>query len=291
MPRQVQLAFAGLALAWAASFVAVPLMVEGFGWVLTAAAVSLVVAGVSAFAARRGTVVTRRVSRRSRVALGVLVAVQNAGMCLAFHNLGLAPTAVVLAAVPLFATVIGQVRGEERITAPAASGLVCGLVGLVAVLLFSGQDDGWAFISGMLAGLVSAFAAALANRYAEARMSARPDAVAASHLIAAVLVLPALVLGGAAGTGSPTSWPALVVLAAAVALAGPTLYARLPELGQSAAAARIKTAGLAFAALVGVIVFGDRLTLGQALGALLVGVGAALVLDLWPFGTPARETS
>lgn len=291
MPRPVRLASAGLALAWAASFVAVPLMVEGFGWVVTAAVVSLVVAGVSALAARRGTIVTRRVSRRSRVALGVLVAVQNVGMCLALDNLGLAPTAVVLGAVPLFATVIGQVRGEERITAPAASGLVCGLVGLVAVLLFSGLDDGWAFISGMLAGLVSAFAAALANRYAEARMSGRPDAVAASHLIAAALVLSALALGGSAGSGAPVSWSALVVLVVAVALAGPTLYARLPEVGEGATAARIKTAGLALAALAGVVAFGDRLALGQAMGALLVGFGAALVLELWPLGAPARETS
>jgi drug/metabolite transporter (DMT)-like permease len=288
MPQRNWTAHAVLSVAWGLSFVFGFGAVSSFGWAPAAVLSSAVLAGAIALAARLGgRRLNVRPGLRRAVVLGAWLAVQNLGLSLALSQLGLALTAIVLGTVPLFTTVIGQMWGIERITPAGALGLVVGFVGLLFVVVFPAHGDGWDFIAGTLACLLSAVAAAGATRYTAQRLPGRAGPVAAAHLLAAGIALPVALLSGGAWPGSPLGFGALAGLAVVVTLAGPTLYLRIAETGATVNSA-VKTAGMVLATLVGVVFFAESLSFGQVIGMLLVLLGAALVLDLVPTQSFAR---
>jgi drug/metabolite transporter (DMT)-like permease len=283
MPQGSWPAHVGLSLLWGLIFLLVHDVVAGFGWAPAAALGSLAVAIATAAAARLSGRQLRMPERAGQlVLLGVAVTVQNLGVCLALDRLGLALTAIGLGAMPLFATLIGQVWGMDRITGTAAIGLAVGFVGLLLVVVFPVEGDSWAFISGILACLLAALAAAFATRYASVRLVGRPEALIGAHLIAAVAALPFALLLGTMGSRPAWGYVALVLLAVVLALAGPVLDVRLPAAGHAKRASRLKAAGVVVAALAGVALYGDPLSPGQVFGGLLLLGGAVLVLDLVP---------
>lgn len=289
MPQGRWPAHVGLSLLCGLTFILAHDIVSGFGWAPAAALGSVAVAVALAVVARLSG---RRLSMPTHagrlVILGAAVTVQNLGVCLALDRLGLALTAIGLGAIPLFATLIGQVWGMDRITGVAAAGLAVGFVGLLLVVVFPSEGDSWAFISGMLACLLAALAAAFAARYAAVRFPGRPEAPISAHLMAALVALPLALTFGRMGSGSAWNYVALILFTVLVALGGPVLDVRLPAEGQATRSNRVKTAGVVVAALAGVLLYGDRLSVGEAFGALLLVAGAALVLDLLPRGASAR---
>lgn len=289
MPPLPWPARAVLAGSWALALVLVRLVVGGFGWATAAVLCSVVAAGALLLAARREPRPPVRSALRTVVVLGAWVAVQNLGLCLALGQLGLGPTAVVVGSMPLFATLVGQVWGVDRITAAGVLGLAVGFIGLLVVVLFPAQGHSWAFIAGTLAGLLAAFSAAVAARYADLRLPGRTDAVAGAHAVAGLTAVPLALLWPAAGDGSPLGYPALVGLGVLLAAFGPALLVRATGEG-SLEASRVRAVGLVVAAVAGALLLGEGLSAGQAVGTVLLLAGSTLVLDLFPVPAPAGRS-
>lgn len=289
MPRRSWPAHAALSLLWGLSIMLVCGVVFGFGWAAAAALTSFTAAAAIALSVRLGG---RRLARptdaRSMVILAAAIAVQNIGLCFAIDHVGVALSAIVLGSMPLFATLFGQVWGIDRITAAAAAGLAAGFVGLFLVVVFPVDGDSWSFLAGILAALLSAIAGGFAIRYGTLRLRGEPDVAVGAHVIAGAATLPAVLLFGSPGTGTPWGYLALAALVAVAALVSPVLEVRMPDAGEGARAGMVKTIGLVVAALAGVLFLGEQLDVGQVFGMLLLVVGAALVLELLPSRTSAR---
>lgn len=292
MPHRRWPALVGLSLLWGLYFILANQIVAAFGWapaaVLGSLGVALATAVASRIAGRRLTAPTKW----GRLAvIGAAVTVQNVGMCLALDRLGVALTAIVMGAMPLFACLIGQVWGIDRITGGAAIGLGVGLVGLLLVVVFPTHGDSWAFISGTLACLLAALAAAFAGRYASERIPERTEGLIAAHLIAALAALPLAIAFGQPPGAPVQGWLALAGFALMVGLAGPVLDVRLPEADLEDRANQVKTGGVLAAALIGTLLLGESLNFGQVLGMLLILAGSAIVLGLlqWPASVGRRS--
>lgn len=284
MPNRSWPAHAALSLLWGLSITLVFGVVLGFGWTAAAALTSFSAAAAIAVSVRLGG---RRLVRPDRfgqvVILGGAVAVQNLGLCFAIAHVGVALSAIVLGSMPLFATLFGQMWGANRITAAAAAGLATGFIGLLLVVIFPSQGDSWAFLTGIFAALIAAVAAGFAIRYSTLRLRGQPGVAVGAHLLAGAAILPLTLLYGGSRTGSAWGYLALAALVVVVARVAPVLDLHMPDAGQGARAGMVKTVGLVIAALGGVLFLGERLDFAQVLGMALLLVGAALVLELWPY--------
>ncbi|MCA0294185.1 MAG: DMT family transporter [Actinobacteria bacterium] len=278
----------GLSALWGLSFLFLRGLVDGFGWPLASLLVCLCVgAGVGVVARLKNGRWSAGGPPGQLLVLAVSIAVQNGGLCLALDQLGVSVAAIVLGATPLFATVIGQAWGIDRITGRAAIGLVVGFVGLVLVVVFPLQGDSWASISGMFAGLVGALAAAFTMRYSALHLGSRPAASSTANLLAAVLTVPAVLLVGAPGHGSYGPYLTLLLLGLIAAAVGPLFGVRAND-GRPAGESMVKTAGMVLAVLIGLVALGERLSAAQGLGLLLMVAGTVLVLELVPAWVLAR---
>lgn len=283
MPQRSWPMQAGFAALWGATLLGVRMAVVGFGWAPATVLTMLVVAATIAAA-------TRLAGARPRLGgpavplllLSVGLAAENAGLCLAFDQLGIAPAVLVLAAMPLFATLIGQVWGIDRITGRAAVGLAVGFVGLLLVVAFPAAGDTWAFISGVLSALLSALAAGFVSRYATLRVAERPETAISAHLLAALLCAPLLFFFPGGGDGGPAGYAALLLVALGVVMLGPMFGVRPPGMPEVRLLGPLKLVGMVFLVIFGVILAGDRLSAGQAVGGLLIVVGTLLVTGLVP---------
>lgn len=285
MPQRNWPAYAGLALLWGFTLTMMRQVVGTVGWGPGAAATSLVVAvAIALFAVGRGRQLDWRLGWPRVLLLGVAVAVQNVGIAVAIDRAGIALTAVVLGAIPLFGSLFGQVWGLDRITFPAAAGLVTGFLGLLVVVGFPATGSSWGFISGTLAGLMAAIAAAFCVRYVEAnpRLTGRVEAASGAYFVAAVLTVPVAIAFPGPGGADVVAWLLVVVLGVLVAGAGYALDFVLADRTNAASVARAKAVGLVIAILIGVLLLGEALSVGQWLGGLLLVVGGALVLGLFP---------
>ncbi len=288
MQRRSWPAALGLAALWGLSFLFLRELVDGFGWALAALLVCLVVAlGVGVVEWSRAGRWTLGGSPDRVLVLALSICVQNVGLCLALDRLGVALAAIVLGATPLFATLTGQVWGVDRITGRAAIGLMVGLVGLVMVVVFPVHGDSWAFIAGMLAGLIGALAAAFSTRYSMLRLGGRPAASANANLAATVFTVPVVLFAGPAGAGSWGAYLTLALVGIIAAVIGPLFGVRRED-GRPGRESVVKTVGVVIAAVIGMVVRGEQLSFAQFMGLLLMMAGTVLVLELVPNRVLAR---
>jgi drug/metabolite transporter (DMT)-like permease len=127
-----------LALAWGLSFLVLLKVVHAFGWIGAVTLRSLV-AGMT-------IVILAMVTRRRLdfsagwirfAAVGATtVAGQLIGLSWATPIIGTATAAILVAAIPLFSMVIGQVWGLERIRPEGLIGLAMGTIGIVLLVGF-----------------------------------------------------------------------------------------------------------------------------------------------------------
>lgn len=278
-------AYVGLALLWGLTLTLMRHVVGTVGWGAGVPATSLAVAvAIALFAVGRGRQLDWRLGWPRILLLGAAVAVQNVGIAVAIDRAGIALTAVALGAVPLFGSLFGQVWGLDRITFRVAAGLVTGFLGLLVVVGFPADGSSWGFISGMLAGLLAAIAAAYCLRYVEAsrKLAGRIEAASASYFVAGLLTVPlAFAFPGPGGAGV-IPWLLVAVLGVLVAGAGHALDFVLADRTDTDSVARAKALGMVIAVLIGVLLFGEALSMGQWLGVVLLIVGGALVLGLFP---------
>lgn len=286
-------AYVGLTLLWGLSFVLVRAVVGGFGW---APAVSLscflIGATVAVMTVLKGASLRFRLRRKRLLLLGAGIAVQLIGLSIAVEHLGTALAAAVVGTVPLFAAVIGQMYGLERITGTGAAGLATGVIGIVVVLLFPAGGISWDFIIGMLAGLLSAIAGAMSSRYAVARLSTNGPAelVSAGFLVAGVLTAPLALLFPGPGNADVFGWLGLLLLGVVLGGVGYALELGVRESSGAPFATSARSGATIVAVFLGIVFLGESLSFGQLVGVLLLIGGCVLVLGLVPSrSAPARR--
>lgn len=287
MRRSISLAYAGLSLLWGVAFLLIREVVTGFGWAATVSLSSLLIGLTIAVLARRQFRLPANWQRLLVLCAGL--AVQLIGLTLAVERLGTALAAVVVGTVPLFATLVGQVLGVERITGIGAGGLVLGFVGTLLVVMFPAQEISWAFIVGILAGLLSAIGGAFTSAYAATRLrwENRPSLAATSFLVVGLLTLPlAGAFPGAGGTGA-VGWAELLLLGVVFGGIGYTLELRLRDRAGAEQVASARSVATILAVLIGALFLREPLSTGQVIGMLFLITGCTLVLGLVPRWFPA----
>ncbi len=286
MQRSATPTYVVLSLLWGTVYLLIREAVVGFGWAWAVGLASLLVGATIAVLGWR--TLQWPLHWRRVLLLGTAVAVQVAGLALAVEGLGVALAAVVVGTFPLFASVIGQVTGRERITGPGAAGLVLGFVGLLLVLLFPAGEVSWDFLAGVLAGLASSLAGAWATAYARTGFprTDRAGLVAAAFLAAGVLVLPFAPFFPAQHPPTPGDLLLLALLGVVFGGVGYVLELRLRDRSGPERVASARSVATVLAVLIGVLVLREALSAGQVVGMLFVLAGCSLVLRVVPRWLP-----
>jgi drug/metabolite transporter (DMT)-like permease len=212
----------------------------------------------------------------------LLLAIGNGGVTLAEKSLPSGLAAVLVATVPLWMVLFAVPVQRQRVTLRAAAGLVAGLAG-VAVLV--GGETAGGHAGAIVLVLAAAASWALGSVISKKlRLPRRALLAAAMEMVTAgvVLMVVSVATGevGRASWGSisPGSWAALAWLIAAGSILAFTAYgyalAHLPL----ATVSTYAYVNPVVAVLLGVVVLSERLTLREALGALLVVGSVAITL-------------
>jgi len=289
MERKSSPEYLGLILLWGVSFILIRTVVGGFGWAPAVALSCLLIGGtVAVLAFVSGSHPALPLRWRRLVLLGAGIAVQVIGLAVAVDRLGTALAAAAVGTVPLFAMLIGQMWGLERITGMGAAGLVTGFIGIVIVLLFPAGGISWDYIVGMVAGLLSAIAGALSSRYAVVRLASHGPAelVSGGFLFAVVLTAPLALLFPGTGAAGPLQWLGLVLLGVVLGGLGYSLELGLRDRSGAPFASSVRSWATIVAVVLGVVLLREALSPGQLVGVILLLSGCLLVLGLVPARVP-----
>lgn len=283
-PRDIA-AYSFLALAWGLSFLLLLKVVAAFGWVgavtfrcLIAGAILLVAAKL----ARRRLDFSKW---RHMAAIGATtVAGQLIGLSYSTPLIGTAMAAIVVAAIPMFSMVIGQVWGLERITPPRIAGIALGTIGIILLVGFPAVPVDATFILGCAGMLFSTFSAAYGSNYAARHMrtSGPFELTIGSFFAGGLLTLPLLLAVPVPGTPQPIDYLYLLVLAAVMSALTYVIYFWLVGRIGATRAISVEFAVTIVAVIVGAVVLGEELTMMQLVGAAIIIVGCSLVLGLLP---------
>lgn len=289
--------YAVLSVIWGVSFVLVLRVVEAFGWVGAVAFRALIAGSVLMLLAA----VTRRRLDFSvgwwpfAVVGATTVAGQLLGLSFATPRIGTAMAAIFVGSIPLFSMVIGQLWGLEHISTLGRVGLGLGLAGIVLLVGFPAVPVTAAFVVGCCASLLSAISAAFGSNYARARLQSVGswEVTIGAFLFAGLMTLPLLVFVPVPTIPRLVDFGYLVVLSAVMSALAYVLYFRLvADLGATRAIS-VEFVVTAIAVLVGALVLDEELSVAQLVGAVVILVGCALVLDLVPgrgaVSEPAQE--
>jgi drug/metabolite transporter (DMT)-like permease len=203
---------------------------------------------------------------------------------------------VLIATSPLFTVVLAHwLTEDERMTPRHAAGVLIGFAGLAVML--GGGDFTFSpaamvgQIGCLLASLGYAYASVFGRRFTVLRLHPMTTAAGQLGTTALVLVPLALVLDRP-WTLPGLSWPSLGALLALGLLTGALAYSIFYRILATAGATNVVLVTFMSpitAILLGIAVLGERLTLQQGVGMLLIGVGIA-VLDGRPVSALARLT-
>lgn len=185
-------------------------------------------------------------------------------------------TGLLVAAVPLVAVLIARTSGpRERLGGQRALGLALGVAGVAAIVGVNVEGAGLAPIA--MVGVV-AVCYAVGPAIVQRRLAGQP----ALGVIAASLAVTALAYLPIAAFSIPSETPSLEALGSTVALAVVctavaflVFFALIGEVGP-VRAALITYVNPAVAAVLGVAILDERLTVGMTLGFVLVLVGSVL---------------
>lgn len=186
-------------------------------------------------------------------------------------------TGLLVATVPFVAAVVARVAGDEdRLTAVRLTGMGIGVVGIAALL---GLDVGAVHVLPLLAMALTVIGYATGPMVITRALPEVPGVAASSlalfvtAIAYAPFAVPRLGVLGHASSAAVLSLVALGALCTAVALA--LFFALIREAGPQRALV-ITFVNPAVAVLLGVLLLGERLTLGIAIGLPLVLVGCVL---------------
>ncbi len=284
-----------MAIAFGGTFVATKVALRGFEPLLIAL-LRFAVAGAILWLIwrRRGA---REPITRAELARLALLGFVSLTVYFAFENVGIAHTsasaaAILIATIPIFVLVLSAVTGRERSSARQWLGVVLSFAGVVALVELGGGGAGGAGLGGDLLVLAAALAGAAYTVMARRLLVTRSAlfVTAWQNLFGALFMAPLAAAEAAiVGVRTPTIAASAAVLY--LALLGSVVAYLLLNYGL-----RFVPAGRASAytnivpvIAVGVayVVLGERLTVGQALAALVVLAGVVLVSRA---GTPVRQS-
>jgi drug/metabolite transporter (DMT)-like permease len=283
-----------MAVIWGFSFVLVLKVVQAFGWVAAVTFRALLVAAILLALAR----LTRRTlsfgSWRPLVIVGATtVAGQLAGLNLATPRIGTAMAAIFVATIPLFSMVIGHLWGLEHIGPTGRAGLLLGFLGVVLLVGFPAASITSTFVLGCCASLGAALSAAFGSNYARKHLQqvGSWEQTIGAFLTGGLLVAPLLVAVPVPTTPTALDWLYLVVLAGVCSALAYVLYFRLVAEVGATIAISVEFLVTVVAVLVGALLLGERLSVVQLVGGVVIIVGCSLVLGLLPLRrTPTTTT-
>jgi drug/metabolite transporter (DMT)-like permease len=275
---------------WGSTYLAIRVGVRDFPPAMLAG-VRYVIAGgilypVAARTGDRGLQAQDRPGARQWASCAVigllLLAVGNGGVTVAEKSIDSGLAAVLVATVPLWIILFAVPLQRQRVSRPAAAGLATGLIG-VAVLVGGGSARG--HLSGVVIVLVAAAAWGLGSVLSRRLSLPRRALLGASMemLTGGVILLIVALFSGELGQThwgnvSLSAWLALAWLVIPGSIIAFTAYgyalAQLP-LSTVSTYAYVNPV---VAVVLGVLLLSEKLTLREALGALLVVASVAVTL-------------
>lgn len=278
--------YAFLAVAWGLSFLLVLKIVAAFGWV-GAVTFRSFIAGITLF-------LLARVSGRSlkfragwwpfAVVGATTVAGQLIGLSYATPLIGTAMAAILVATIPMFAMVIGQLLGLERITPERLVGLVIGFVGAVLLVGFPAVPVDAAFVLGCAGALFACICAAFGSNYASHRLkdTGAWEVTIGAFLMGGLMTLPLLFVVPVPDVPRVIDYGYLLIAAVVMSAMTYVLYFGLVASIGATRAISVEFAVTAIAVLVGAVFLSEPLSIVQMVGAVVIIVGCAVVLGLVP---------
>lgn len=282
-------AFSAAAVFWAACLVGVKYAAGSLGIAITVGIIGL--GGALALLAQ-AVLVQRTLSWRLDWSSVVLWAGLGAGIvwtCTsAVSWAGVAVGALAISAIPLFDTVVRQMRGTTPATGLGAVSLLLGFGGLALLAAFPASDVDWTFAGGVFAGLVAAVAMGSCGRQFSTRLR-HPRAVESAIASAAIGGLVSLFFVPLAPPVNPSPGAFAVVVAIAIGTAFVMLFAmsHAADSVPRSPLAILPGVGTVLSAVAGVMLLGERLSIGQLFGMVLILAGSGLLLGLVPRWFPA----
>ncbi len=284
--------YAFLALAWGLSFLVQLQTVHAFGWI-GAVTLRALIAGATLLVAAR--LLRKRLTFaggwRPYAVLGLAtVAVQLVGLSYALPLIGTATTAILVATIPMFSMVIGQLWGIERITPQRLVGLLLGVSGIVMLVGFPAVPVTLPFLMGCAAALVACFAAAYGSNYASHRMSTvgALEITTGSFLFGGLMTLPLLLVVPVPGMPSAVDYVYLLAAGCVMSALTYFLYFGLVARIGATRAISVEFVVTAVAVIIGAVLLGETLSLVQLVGGATIVAGCLVVLGLLPRRRPLQ---
>jgi len=279
-------AYVFLALAWGLSFLLVLKIASAFGWV-GAVTFRAFIAGITLLMLARAT--GRSLKFRAgwwpfAVVGATTVAGQLIGLSYATPLIGTAMAAILVATIPMFAMVIGQVWGLERITPERLAGLLIGFAGVVLLVGFPAVPVTASFVLGCAGTLAACLCAAFGSNYASLRLKGVGawEVTIGAFLMGGLMTLPLLLVVPVPGVPRLIDYGYLLIAAVVMSAMTYVLYFGLVSSIGATRAISVEFAVTAIAVLVGAVFLGEPLSIVQLVGAAVIIAGCALVLGLVP---------
>ncbi len=212
------------------------------------------------------------------------VAAQLIGLSYATPRIGTAMAAILVAAIPLFSMILGQLWGLERVTLRGLAGLLLGAAGIIVLVGFPAAPITASFAFGCVASLFSSFSAAFGSNYANRhlRSAGSWELTSAAFLFGGLMTLPLLFAVPVPAMPSPIDFLYLAILACLMSAMTYVVYFRLIASIGATRTISVEFAVTTIAVLVGTIMLGESLTIIQGFGAAAIIGGCILVLDPFP---------
>ncbi|WP_245637228.1 DMT family transporter [Burkholderia singularis] len=281
-----------LSIIWGLSFLVVLKVVNGFGWVgavsfraLVAGTTLLVVAAV-----KRRKIDVRTQWRSFAVVGATTVAGQLIGLSFATPRIGTAMAAILVATIPLFSMIIGQVWGLERVTPQRFAGLMLGAAGIVLLVGFPVVPVTRSFVLGCASSLFGSFCAALGSNYTLRRLRnvGALEVTASAFVFGGLITLPLLAFVPVASAPTVSDFAYLAVLGSLMSGFAYVTYFRLVSSIGATRAISVEFVVTVVAVCVGALMLGESLSAIQLTGAVIVAGGCALVLGITPDFLPGQ---
>jgi drug/metabolite transporter (DMT)-like permease len=218
---------------------------------------------------------------------------QLVGLSYATPLVGTAMTAIIVAAIPLFAILLGHYWGLERITPMRMLGLSLGIVGISLLVGFPSVALTPRFLLGCATALLGSFSAAFGSNYASKHLGTvnAYETTLGTFLAGGLISLPLLYLSPPVARPGWVDLGNLAVLGAAMSALAYVMYFRLISTLGASRAASVEFLVTLVAVTVGTTVLHERLSIVQLIGGVAILLGCALVLGLLPplRAQPARD--
>jgi drug/metabolite transporter (DMT)-like permease len=188
------------------------------------------------------------------------------------------------ATVPLFGAVVAVLWLGERISAMRVLGLVVAFAGVVVLIWGQGKmgnaNSLWAIAACLLAGLLYGIASSFTKRYMQ---NTDPLVNAAgSQISASAFLLPVVSFFIPTSMPSNNAWLAAILLAVVCTAVAYILFFRLIANVGPTKAITVTFLIPVFGCLFGGLILGEALTMAMVLGGVVVVLGVAMAIGLWP---------